>query len=698
MGDTYRMNGRGSTYHGPTNRIPPYPNYENSRSGWDPYVHAASGQSLDLADISSLKAEISVLKYQLTEREKEIAEAQSAITYLFKLNAFAKSKGMFCDVDKARNGRDGGDTTRSIVEAIKDVSIAVITALSGSGHVDREGPASFHPHTSAVGEDLLDLSDTNLGSGTNLLEKKADSGRDECFLDGPEHFETREGQEGHDNLKQATLGSKEGFSFETMDFPPLPYVKRFSHPKKQETTSTSSSSLPSQDHFTHVECPETSQTSIDVSSLDLNGSTQYEASVSTGLTSLNSSFNSSDNGIDELGRCSGAEGLLKTSAIQQDSISYVRDWIPHGGRSAPISKPTFAIPTAFPDADQHPAQVSTVLFMPKWPIKPFGLLSQERERAIYIHKRVAGDQENNFPDLFKYGIRYRPEPTETNLYRTVVVDNLPANITLFVLLQHVKGGAVADAKLLDTTSINGGSTAMITFVHEHGAKAFENRAYHHTLEFDGIRARVTLLPTPSYPIPGNLQAAILRHKYTRCLQIENFPRGIKPAELGFDLRVCDVMSTHRIESKRMRPDGVLELRFTSIGNAGRAYGKLTTWRRYQQCIVRFAPDPCAQPWDEESDKPIHVIEQEKLQKRSSPGTHVSTVSNTAKAAASNGYEANHVSANLRTKAPSLSSPTSEDQTGRLSNVDFHSTSEIQRGRGFSSEESHPKERDSCKQQ
>lgn len=420
--------------------------------------------------------------------------------------------------------------------------------------------------------------------------------------------------------------------------------------------------------------------------------------MSTGLTSLNSSFNSSDNGIDELGRCSGAEGLLKTSAIQQDSISYVRDWIPHGGRSAPISKPTFAIPTAFPDADQHPAQVSTVLFMPKWPIKPFGLLSQERERAIYIHKRVAGDQENNFPDLFKYGIRYRPEPTETNLYRTVVVDNLPANITLFVLLQHVKGGAVADAKLLDTTSINGGSTAMITFVHEHGAKAFENRAYHHTLEFDGIRARVTLLPTPSYPIPGNLQAAILRHKYTRCLQIENFPRGIKPAELGFDLRVCDVMSTHRIESKRMRPDGVLELRFTSIGNAGRAYGKLTTWRRYQQCIVRFAPDPCAQPWDEESDKPIHVIEQEKLQKRSSPGTHVSTVSNTAKAAASNGYEANHVSANLRTKAPSLSSPTSEDQTGRLSNVDFHSTSEIQRGRGFSSEESHPKERDSCKQQ
>lgn len=253
---------------------------------------------------------------------------------------------------------------------------------------------------------------------------------------------------------------------------------------------------------------------------------------------------------------------------------------------------------------------TAVLFMPKWPTKAFAVSETERERTIFIHKRVAGDQEDRFPDFFRYGIRFRPEPTERNVYRSVLVDNLPPSLRLFALLHRVKGGLVLDTKLLNTVCINGRLSAMIIFFHECGAKAFVSGALSHPLLFDATQARITLLPTPTYPISKMLRTAIVEHRHTRCLEIQNFPKGIKPAELERDLRACEAMTTHRIEAKRMRRDGVLELSFNSINYAGRAYSILTSRDRYRRCIVRFAPDPCAQPWEEAPVEQITVCKQQ----------------------------------------------------------------------------------------
>lgn len=269
---------------------------------------------------------------------------------------------------------------------------------------------------------------------------------------------------------------------------------------------------------------------------------------------------------------------------------------------------TVAHKIALEDAsDSRPT--AALLFMPKWPTKAFAVSATEREGAISVHKRVAGDQEHQYPDLFRYGTRFRPEPTERDIYRTVLVDNLPSTLRLFTLLQLVKGGPVLDAKLLNTVSINGKLSAMITFVHEYGANAFVNGTCSQPLVFDAIQARVTLLPTPTYPMSKNLRTAIIVHSHTRCLEVQNFPKGIKPAELERDLRICETMTTHRIESKRMRSDGVLELRFSSIRYAGQAYGLLTTRMRYRQCTVRFSPDPCAQPWEEVPEEPVTLRKQ-----------------------------------------------------------------------------------------
>lgn len=326
---------------------------------------------------------------------------------------------------------------------------------------------------------------------------------------------------------------------------------------------------------------------------------------------------------------------------------------------------TSAIPStlavaASPRLAPKPLSSTAQLFTPKWPANSLGVSIREREAAVFVHKRVAGAQELQFPDLFRYGIRFRPEVNETDIYRTVLVDNLPPKMTLFPLLQRVKGGLVLDAKMLNTIRVTGSMSAIITFVHDFGARAFIDGVSRQPLVFGTHhRARVTLLPTPTYPISKSLRAAIVTHGHTRCLEIRNFPRGITPAALERDLRVCDTMSTHRIEAKRMRDDGVLEMRFTSVGYAGRAYGILTSRVRYRGCGVVFSRDPCARAWEAVTTLLPHNPPAS-TEIDSKPEIRTTDYAEEAK---------------------------DEDCTGRLNDVVFDDEpSEVQRGRGFGYDE------------
>ncbi|KAI4113739.1 MAG: hypothetical protein LQ345_005343, partial [Seirophora villosa] len=258
------------------------------------------------------------------------------------------------------------------------------------------------------------------------------------------------------------------------------------------------------------------------------------------------------------------------------------------------------VPASPRDVDTpDPAQARTSLFAPKWSAELSAVSASEREDAIFIHKRCAGATDYLFPDYFRYGIRFRPDPTETDIYRTILVDNLPAGVTVSALLQKIKGGAIQSVKSLDTTSITGRLSALITFVHEKGARAAldhqaQRRGAAPPLEFAGVRARVTLLPTPTYPMCKKLQTAITKHAHTRCLAVTNFPRtAVAPADLERDLRVYPAMTTHRIVERKMRADGVLELGFASVDYAGWAFALLTRWHRYRGCKVTFTADPCA---------------------------------------------------------------------------------------------------------
>ena len=215
----------------------------------------------------------------------------------------------------------------------------------------------------------------------------------------------------------------------------------------------------------------------------------------------------------------------------------------------------------------------------------------DREYAIKDHQSSVGFQKCRLPDLFRYGVRYEPPAGQTDTFKMVSIMNLPTDISLKELMSKIRGGTVVSCSLLDTKSITGKLSALVRFTHEHAALAYDDFAAAHPIVFRGSRAHITTIKTPSWPLSFQQTKAIFDHHHTRCLEVVNFPRHIPPAQLTRDLR------SRAVEHMQMRKDGNLELRFSSIDHADRAYGLLTTVHKYRQCGVSFAEDPCALPLD-----------------------------------------------------------------------------------------------------
>lgn len=294
-------------------------------------------------------------------------------------------------------------------------------------------------------------------------------------------------------------------------------------------------------------------------------------------------------------------------------------------------------------------KVDISLIEPQWSISKTFDSSQERESAVSFNRRIGGPNELRYPDLFKYGIHYSPSDSERDVYRTVVVSNISPDINLGTLLQHVRGGMVIDAKLLDTVKITGKKSALITFLHEHAAMSFEDYAEENPVVINGVLACVRVVSTPTWPIRIPLRKAIMDHHHTRCLMVYNYPWHISSQKLRNDLTVLE-MNTDRLTYMEKRKDGVLELQFSSVDWAGHAFGMLGSYRAYSGCTACFAQDPCARPL-ENLEGPVNPF----------PAEVETVIENTT--------------------APDAESAT-VDQPGRLAKVEWDCDPEVRRGRGF----------------
>lgn len=207
---------------------------------------------------------------------------------------------------------------------------------------------------------------------------------------------------------------------------------------------------------------------------------------------------------------------------------------------------------------------------------------------------------NHFRHLDICNICYHPDGTEQNIYRTVVIYNLLVERTIIEVLNEVRGGMILDAKLLDTTSITGSKSVMLTFVEGNAAMGFKEHVNSHGLSIAGSKAHCYLVQVPTRRITLGLRRGISGHGHTRCLQVRNFPRHITPEELRSDLRPYKNSNVDYIESMIMDAT-VLKLHFLSVSAAQYTFDFLALNNKYRKCLVKYAVDPCARPWIEEAN-------------------------------------------------------------------------------------------------
>ena len=288
----------------------------------------------------------------------------------------------------------------------------------------------------------------------------------------------------------------------------------------------------------------------------------------------------------------------QTSAVQQESTPIDAA---STANSDPCAQPCHSKQVKAEGSKEHnfafaKAALGPTLRKPSWKVNSVSSTDNSQERSEAVPKRGMGPAKYRYPELFKYGIRYMPDEEERNIYRTILISNLPADITIHQLLEKVRGGIVVDAKLMDTMKLLGGNSALIIFLHEHAALDYEEHAKCHPIFFHDSLANVRMVSTPTWPIDPGLRDAIDNHQHTRCLEVHNFPRRqITESRLRNDLQMSAQMNGNRIEHLKLRSDNVLEISLTSIDYAGIAFGMFTTFRCYRNCKTRFVADPCAQP-------------------------------------------------------------------------------------------------------
>lgn len=216
--------------------------------------------------------------------------------------------------------------------------------------------------------------------------------------------------------------------------------------------------------------------------------------------------------------------------------------------------------------ENSPEKVDTSTIEPRWSISKTFNSRKECESAASVNRRHGSPDEIAYPDVFRYGIRFNPLDTERDVYRTIIISNISLDIGLGALLNFVRGGPILDAKLLDTVKITGTKSALITFLHEHAAMAFEDHANKNPVMIGGVPAQIKMVSTPTYPMRIPLRRAIFDHHQTRCLEVRNFPGQISAQRLRYDLAICKEMSSDRITHMRKGPDGI-SLEFSSVNDA-----------------------------------------------------------------------------------------------------------------------------------
>ncbi|KAI1132383.1 hypothetical protein F5Y10DRAFT_293489 [Nemania abortiva] len=181
---------------------------------------------------------------------------------------------------------------------------------------------------------------------------------------------------------------------------------------------------------------------------------------------------------------------------------------------------------------------------PKPPVLGIWDSEEERREALRCYSGSG-----SIPLVFEHGVQFQPTGSSTaSPSRMVIFSGLHPETTYSEVLSHVRGGAVLRISRADATT---------TFVHfANGTAActyvlYINIPSRPRLQIRGRFPKVTLAPTPSYPVRASLAHDAERGTITRCLALPYFDAQLqrKVNALFTHMRIWPWVEAKRIETQ-----------------------------------------------------------------------------------------------------------------------------------------------------
>lgn len=216
----------------------------------------------------------------------------------------------------------------------------------------------------------------------------------------------------------------------------------------------------------------------------------------------------------------------------------------------------------------------------------------EQQRAHRINQRIAGYSDLLDPAFFTHGLLYNPPVSAINVYRTILIDNLPIGVTLTDVLGLVTTGTLISAHLLDTRSITKSMTVYLVFLEEDSATALVNTQSGSPFIFCNRPARVMLLRTPTPPLRPLLHHGIFNEGWTRCVAITNAPKGFTPELCKSMISRAPLKRDWIVNMKMRTKDAAIVIHFETLEAAEWALQRLRQTDMLEGSSVLFARDPC----------------------------------------------------------------------------------------------------------
>lgn len=562
---------------------------------------AASLPIIDLCThLGALEKDLEICRAENTNKEAVIQYLlQSSVDNTCVKETIEKLKGQLLVLKTIINRTNKEtDKNRDRLGKVEDSIYALSTPSVPSPRPDSTSTSfsscsECSPNSGVVAEDLIDLLDCSQESDIAKL-----MGEDTTLLD--ESYEDESDIEG---VFKSTTPDQSLYQSFASEFEGHPYITHFADSdetsKVQDSTKASTKKLRVPRGSSDSITPPQQQNDISGAPTKSDESCPGSNSSTSGRNSTATSFSSTSGGLLPLNDVHTKllnDGLSQLNAL--DSL---------GGK---LDKSMAGRASSFGTYNQAEPSLSTAKAPTKaQDLQPSGWTNIAEPRSSpekvpnsgqgpeidVLTSRHSAQTGTRVPDMLKYGIRYVPKLHEQDVYRTVAISGLLPSVTMMALLEKVRGGMLVDAKLLDTSKIIGSNTALVTFLHERAAKAYEDHAKMHPIAFNNVVAQVSVILTPTWPMPVNIRTSIEEFGHTRCFEVHGIPRNILLPAVRRELTASPVMKSDSLECMRLGADGVLGLRFLSIRAAEQSRALLTKTLRYRGCTVKCIPDPCAQP-------------------------------------------------------------------------------------------------------